>query len=209
MKRTFLVFTLILLSVAVTKFQIDRINRETLQTYETVYVYAEPLLAGTVITTENIKEGKINTQYMSDDYFKGSKGIIGKTLANNVSKNSVITPSDLKETLVEQAGIISGNAEISLKLSPESAVCWQLNPKDYVALYWVDEETNSAMYIGAVLIKKVLNEQLENDTVDNTTRYTIIEAPLNVVETVIAFRDSGRFELVIKDASAYKSDFEN
>jgi hypothetical protein len=190
-KKMVVIVTFALLSLAVTQYQIQKINRETLQTYEAVYIYAKDLDAGTVLSEEDIVIGKINTQWDSEAYVKEASTAIGKQLSTDVKKNALISIGSLAE-VKEAMQPANGFALTAVKLTPETAVCWAFEAGDTLALYWVDDDAVATL-IGNVFIKSIVSE---SGASKSAPVYAIVEADEVIVTKIVAMRDEGRFELV-------------
>ncbi|MDK2867660.1 MAG: hypothetical protein PWP38_1975 [Clostridiales bacterium] len=190
-KKIIIVITFALLSLAVTQYQIQSINRKTLQTYEDVCVYTRDLENGTVLKDSDIAVGKINTQWDSADYIKDNTIAVGMQLKTDVKKNAIISAGSLSEA-TEAMLPEEGRALTAIKLSSETAVGWAFEAGDTMILYWVGTDATTEL-MGDVYIKSIISE---TGAANAAPAYAIVEAEAPMVAKIVSIRDKGRFELV-------------
>ncbi|MBS7526553.1 SAF domain-containing protein [Fusibacter paucivorans] len=190
-KKIIVVMTFALLSLAVTQYQIQRINHKTLQTYEDVCVYTRDIEYGTVLKASDIAVGKINTQWDSADYIKDSTTAVGMQLKTDVKKNAILAAGNLSEA--NEAMLPSeGRALTAIKLSSETAVGWSFEAGDTMVLYWVGTDATTEL-MGDVFIKAIISE---TGAANASPVYVIVETDVPMVAKIVSIRDKGRFELV-------------
>lgn len=201
MKKIMIVVTTLIFSLILTQWQIGRINEETLQDYTEVYVFEKALEAGHLIMENDITIGKINAQWFSNSYVTEKTAIIGKKLAYDVEKNTVvIDPCLLDERSL--TSLQSGMGMTTLTLSPEASLCWQFNQGDMLSLYFVDHQ-GEWLNLGDVQVIKTLNSELETAKNLEDLKYVMIIAKRHVIEDIISKRELGRMEFVrIEDGRA-------
>jgi len=197
-KKTILVVTLILLSLTLTKLQINTINEKTLQLYEEVYMFSSDISKDTVLREDHLMLGKINSQWWSDAYIKDPSEIIGKVIHKDVKKNSIVQRPDILEKKDALSVENSGFSLTTLKLKPEEALCWVMQVGDKLSLYWVSDN-NEKIPLGQIIVRNMYTDRLEEKELNEMASYLMVEGEKSVVENIVQFRNSGRFEVVITE----------
>lgn len=196
MKKIILAITLIVLSLTVTKLQINTINEKTLQLYEEVYLFSKDIPENTILKKEHLTLGKINSQWWSDDYIKESSDIIGKVVHKDAIQNSVVLKSDIQEKKPILSVEKEGYSLTTLKLKPEEALCWVMQVGDALSLYWVSEG-HEKMALGKIIVRNMYTDRLEEKELNEMAIYMMVEGDQKVIEKIIQFRNQGRFEVSV------------
>jgi hypothetical protein len=195
-KKIILAITLIVLSLTVTKLQINTINEKTLQLYEEVYLFSKDIPENTILKKEHLTLGKINSQWWSDDYIKESSDIIGKVVHKDAIQNSVVLKSDIQEKKPILSVEKEGYSLTTLKLKPEEALCWVMQVGDALSLYWVSEG-HEKMALGKIIVRNMYTDRLEEKELNEMAIYMMVEGDQKVIEKIIQFRNQGRFEVSV------------
>jgi len=195
-KKIILVITLILLSLTVTKLQINSINEKTLQLYEDVYMFSKDIPEDTILQKEHLTLGKINSQWWSEDYIRDPNKIIGKVIHKDVTQNSIVQTSDIREKKSNISVENDGYSLTTLKLKPEEALCWVMQVGDELSLYWVSDD-NDKIELGKIIVRNMYTDRLEEKDLNEMAIYMMVEGEQSVVENIIQFRNHGRFEVSV------------
>lgn len=196
MKKIILAITLIVLSLTVTKLQINTINEKTLQLYEEVYLFSKDIPENTILKKEHLTLGKINSQWWSDDYIKESSDIIGRVVHKDAIQNSIVLKSDIQEKKPILSVEKEGYSLTTLKLKPEEALCWVMQVGDALSLYWVSEG-HEKMALGKIIVRNMYTDRLEEKELNEMAIYMMVEGDQKVIEKIIQFRNQGRFEVSV------------
>jgi len=195
-KKIILAITLIVLSLTVTKLQINTINEKTLQLYEEVYLFSKDIPENTILKKEHLTLGKINSQWWSDDYIKESSDIIGRVVHKDAIQNSIVLKSDIQEKKPILSVEKEGYSLTTLKLKPEEALCWVMQVGDALSLYWVSEG-HEKMALGKIIVRNMYTDRLEEKELNEMAIYMMVEGDQKVIEKIIQFRNQGRFEVSV------------
>ena len=196
MKKIILIITLILLSLTVTKLQINSINEKTLQLYEDVYMFSKDIPEDTILQKDHLTLGKINSQWWSDDYIRDPNKIIGKVIHKDVTQNSIVQTSDIREKKSNISVENDGYSLTTLKLKPEEALCWVMQVGDELLLYWVSDDDDKTE-LGKIIVRNMYTDRLEEKDLNEMAIYMMVEGEQSVVENIIQFRNHGRFEVSV------------
>ena len=194
MKKIILIIAAVLLSIAITQFQVKYINQKTLQDYQEVYLFSQALEAGEIIEANDLTIGKINKQYISDNYIKSSDEIIGKAVILSVSKQSVVLKNNLQKPF-ETKSLGKGMAITSIQLTAETALCWQFKIGETLEVAYISDE-GDLLKLGDVSIVHIFNEKISETDEKSENTYVVISAKQETVDGIVAHRKLGRLELI-------------
>lgn len=195
MKKTGLLIALVIASILMTFYQIQYIEKEALQASTEVYMMKEDRVAGHIIETTDLVLGSIYEKWASDDYITDMNQVVGKTLDADVKKNTVVTSRLLRENQSELLTSKTNQAITALKLLPEEALCWEVNPNEWVSLYFISGE-GQLESMGQVYIKEAYDDYNQPVKEKGYTTYLLIEGDKSIIEGIIQNREKGRFEIV-------------
>ncbi len=195
MKKVIFVGIVILLSVAVTFYQIQIIRRETLQTFTEVVVLSHNMEAGELVQEKDLEMGRISSTWYSGDYCTSKSQVVGKTLVTDYGKFGILSNKLLTETVGEKQLTNPENAITTLKFLPEEALCWNLSKGDIVRVYHIDP-LFEAIDMGQVTVKAVYDNNLKDD---GMPIYLLVESERDVIREIVRLREAGRFEVILEN----------
>ncbi len=195
MKKIAIIGLLVLMSFLVTQYEINDIRKESLKETERIYVVNKDLTAGCTLEESDLEEAQVLSKWNSKDYYQTKESIIGQTLKIDVTQNMPLTSAMFIKQGDTLKSLKPHQAITTLKLMPEEALCWEVQPGETVNLYYIDDQTG-VKSLGQVTINQVLDDYTKPVKDKQYTTYLLIEGPKSTIEKVMGGRKTGRFELM-------------
>lgn len=195
MKKVAIIGLLVLMSFLVTQYEINDIRKESLKETERIYVVNKDLTAGCTLEESDLEEAQVLSKWNSKDYYQSKESIIGQTLKIDVTQNMPLTSAMFIKQGDTLKSLKPHQAITTLKLMPEEALCWEVQPGETVNLYYIDDQTG-VKSLGQVTINQVLDDYTKPVKDKQYTTYLLIEGPKSTIEKVMGGRKTGRFELM-------------
>lgn len=189
-KRYGLAAALLVLSIGITLVQIRSIEGAKRETLREVVLLKDAVEAGTVLEARHIERGFIEHSAIPEGAFSELSQAIGKTAGIQLPARTLIT-----ESLLQGHGFFTpdpGMAMTALGLKPDEALCWQVEPGEWVDLLFVEKE-GIRHHLGQAQVKGQFNR---NAMESNAPAYMLIQGKRHTIEAVVEKRDAGRIEVI-------------
>lgn len=195
MKKIAIICLLLVCSFLVTQYEINDIRKESLKETESIYVVNKDLTAGCTLEEGDLEQAQVLSKWDNENYYQSKEGLIGQTLKIDVTKNMPLTDQMFVKKGESLKSIKPHQAITTLKLMPEEALCWEVQPGENVTLYYIDDQTG-VISLGPITINQVLDDYTKPVKDKQYTTYLLIEGPKSTIEKVMSGRKTGRFELM-------------
>ncbi len=191
MKRIAIVIGFILLGVLITGLEVNAIQEAKAASYVDVTAVKADTKAGTLLEERHLMKVAVLEETLSKDYYQNTASVIGKRLVDDVGQKTILTAAML--THFEKEAVLEEGALTSIKLLPESALCWDLKIGDEVEVVAKNLDGPGIVPLGKVTVKGIYDHLLEDDAVPT---YLLVRGEDAVIGAIIGHKKDGQLEII-------------
>lgn len=181
-----MVAVLLLASIGFTWMQLSSDEKDMVE----VLMLARDIGKGEILAQKDFYLGKILRSSYPADMLLHTSEAEGKAALVNMSAHTLASKSMFGEPPRYEPK--NGNALTSIKLLPDSAICWTSEIGEVVDVYYIEDKLE-AEKLGSVIVKGKLDQRMGDDEL---YMFMIVEGSKKTVLDIVEKRANGRIEIV-------------
>lgn len=212
MKKITVIIVTGILAVVLTVIQINIVQNATKkEEYSKVLAFTRSLEANEKISKDMLETIEVPLSLLPAGYSSLLEDFTGNYLTRVVYEGEIALLQDVTPVNPDDSGILrktqEDNVLISIKPDPEKAVAWQIQQEQTVNVLFVPHrnEEMKSFCLECIRVAGIINEKFtwsdDTDSSESDTKpvYLILEVTSEEAEMIASARQSGSFELILKD----------